>query len=258
MKLGMITWIKEEEFKKAKDRGLEFVELDVNDRDEEFFAHLEDIKSFSQKYELPVQAIGRWGKDKIQTEGILEEEQALEMKLMDAAKELNCGIYMTGCNYLDDLTYYENCMLAVKYLEKLVEYGKSIGVKVATYNCRWNNFVHSEKAWNIIHGQLKDLYIKYDTSHCIYAGGDYLKETRDWAERFAHVHIKGALVIDKERFDDPPAGLDQTDWKSFLAILYVKGYEGGLSLEPHSAYWKDELGEKGLDYSIRYMQKLMI
>ena len=32
------------------------------------------------------------------------------------------------------------------------------------------------EAYKIIHGYLKDLYIKYDTSHCINAGGDYLRE----------------------------------------------------------------------------------
>lgn len=258
MKLGMITWIKEEEFKNAKNRGLEFIELDVNERDHEFLDNLANIKEYSNQYEMPIQAIGRWGKDKINSNGILEEELSIEKKLIDAAKELNCGIYMTGCNYIEELSYYENCMLAIEYLKKLVEYGSKAGVKIATYNCRWNNFIHSEKAWNIIHAQIKDLYIKYDTSHCIYAGGDYLKETRDWSERFAHVHIKGALVIGGERFDDPPAGLDQTDWQSFLAILYAKGYNGGLSLEPHSFYWQGDLGEKGLEYSIRYMKQLML
>src|SRR5690606_40163880 len=58
---------------------------------------------------------------------------------------------------------------------------------------------------------------------------DYLKEMRDWGDRFTHVHIKGSVIIDGKRYDDPPAGLDQTDWKTFIAILYAKKYNGGLS-----------------------------
>gem|GEM_PF-4477260 len=36
MELGMINWIREEDFAKVKEKGLSFVELDVNDRAQEF------------------------------------------------------------------------------------------------------------------------------------------------------------------------------------------------------------------------------
>lgn len=76
----------------------------------------------------------------------------------------------------------------------------------------------------MIHGHLKDLWIKYDPSHSRYAkGADYLSEMKKWGDRFAHVHIKGSMLIDGERFDDPPAGMDQTDWGAFMAVLYAKG-----------------------------------
>ena len=62
MKLGIISWIREEDFIKVKDKGLSFVELDVNDRAEEFLAHVDEVKEYSERYELPVQAVGRWGR----------------------------------------------------------------------------------------------------------------------------------------------------------------------------------------------------
>lgn len=258
MELGIISWIREEDFQHVKEKGLSFVELDVNDRAEEFLTHLEDIKGYSKKYELPVGAVGRWGSDRMKKDGINEEELKLEYQLIDATSELGCGVYITGCNYVEEISYYENICFAIAYFEKLIAHGKEKGVKIATYNCRWNNFVCTPTEYRLIHGYLKDLYIKYDTSHCIYAGGDYMQEARDWADRFAHVHLKGALVVDGERYDDPPAGLDQTNWGAFLAILYAKGYDGGLSIEPHSANWNGELGDKGVDYTIRYFRNLML
>lgn len=258
MTLGMISWIQEEDFKRVKEKGLSFVELDVNDRAEEFLEHIDEIKGYSERYELPVQAVGRWGSGRICKEGICKEELSLECKLIDAAAKLGCTIYITGCNYIEELSYYENCSLAISYFEKLIAYGKEKGVKIATYNCRWNNFVCDPMAFTVIHGYLKDLYIKYDTSHSIYAGGDYLQEAKDWGERFIHVHIKGALTIDGKRFDDPPAGMDITNWGAFLAILYAKGYQGGLSIEPHSENWRGELGDKGVDFTIDFIRKLMI
>lgn len=258
MKLGIIGWIDEQSFRRAAERNLEFIELCVNSNDKEFLEHLEETKKYSETYQMPIASVGRWGMDKINSEGEhIPEELEVDYKLIEATAYLGSPVYITGCNYIEALSYYENVTAAIKYFEKLIEHGKKYDVKIATYNCRWNNFVHSDPTWSLIHGYLKDLGIKYDTSHCIYAGGDYLAEAKKWGDRFEHVHIKGALVIENERYDDPPAGLDQTDWRSFMAILYAKGYDGALSIEPHSAKWKDELGQKGIDFTIKFMRELI-
>ncbi len=259
MKLGMINWIDEEHFQDVSNRNLECLEICVNDRDKEFFEKLETTKELSKKYNIAIASVGRWGSDRILKTGELnQEELEIEYKLIDACVELKSPVYVTGCNYIEDFSYYENITFAIKYFEKLLEYTKDKNVKIATYNCRWNNFIHSDPAWTLVHGYLKDLCIKYDTSHCIYDGGDYLSETKKWGNRFAHVHIKGALIVDDERYDDPPAGLDQTDWNSFIGMLYSGGYDGVLSIEPHSPLWQNELGSKGIDYTIKFIKNLMI
>lgn len=259
MKLGIITWIKEKDFQKAVENKLECIELCVNSSHEEFFAGYQAAKVYSEKYHLPIVSVGRWGTERICEDGeINEKELAIEFKLIESTAYLGCPVYVTGCNYNNKFSYYENITFAITYFEKLIEHGKKWGVKIATYNCRWNNFIHSDPAWTLVHGYLKELGIKYDTSHCIYAGGDYLAETKKWADRFLHVHIKGALIIEGERYDDPPAGLDQTDWRSFVGMLYAKGYEGALCVEPHSENWSGELGEKGVALTIRYIRSLML
>lgn len=258
MQLGRIAWFTEEDFKSAKEQGMEFIELDVNNRAQEFLDNVTLIRHRSIAYQIPIGAVGRWGSMRICKDGICQDELNLEYKLIEAAACLNCGVYITGCNYVEELSYYENCSLAISYFEKLIAYGTKRGVRIGVYNCRWNNFVCTPMAYTLIHGYLKDLYIKYDPSHCIYAGGDYLQETRDWGERFLHVHLKGSLVIGGERYDDPPAGMDQTNWRAFLAILYTKGYSRGLSIEPHSHNWKGNLREKGIAYSIQYFRSLLL
>jgi len=106
------------------------------DRAEEFLEHLEDVKEFSKKYEMPVGAIGRWGSNRICKEGTCQDELELEYRLIDSAAELGCGVYITGCNYVEELSYYENCGHAIHYFEKLIAHWKEKGVKIATYNCR--------------------------------------------------------------------------------------------------------------------------
>lgn len=260
MKLGIIADPKEISFKMASEKELSFLEFCINIgyNLEEFISDVENIKAWIAKYNVKVGSIGRWGSDRIDKEGkIIDEELKISYKLIDVASELGCPNFVCGCNYIEELSYYENCTAAINYFSKLIEYAKNKGVKISTYNCRWNNFVVNPMAWTLIHGYLKDLGIKFDPSHSIYDGGDYLKEMTDWGHRFNHVHIKGSLIISGKRYDDPPAGLDQTNWGAFMAVLYANKYEGGLSIEPHSANWKDELGDKGVDYTIKFIKPLI-
>lgn len=266
MKLGMISYcdrkqLSLEEFKKISEKGLSFVEFCVNVTDsiQDFIDKIPIIKEGMATYHLEIGSIGRWGSFRIQPDGNLcEQELANDFKLIDLCHELNCNVFVAGCNYIYERSLYENATSAIHYFEKLIEYGKKYDIKIAVYNCDWNNYIHNQEMWQLILGHLKDLWIKYDPSHSIYAKRDYLKEIKTWGKRFAHVHIKGTLTIDGERVDDPPAGLDQTDWRAFFATLYLVGYNGNLSLEPHSETWQGELGEKGLNYSIEYIKQFLI
>lgn len=259
MKLGIIGAPTEETFKTAADRKLDFVEfcINVTKNVDDFVNQIGEIKQWMDRYQVKVGSVGRWGSSRIDKNGIVEAEMEKDLRLIESAGELGCKIYVCGCNYVEDFSYYENCQLAISYFSKLIAYGRLKGVQIAVYNCGWNNFVDNSMAWTVIHGYLKELGIKYDPSHSRYAGRDYLKEMRDWGDRFYHVHIKGSLIVDGERLDDPPAGLDQTDWGSFMAVLYSKNYQAGLSIEPHSQIWTGELGVKGIDYTVNMMTKFL-
>lgn len=267
MKLGLISY---EHTKDNLDQiaalGLDFVEYCVNynadpanDKWQSFCGMTDDIAAWSQEAGLFVGSIGRWGGFKIHPDGsINENELRADEALIRAAAKLNCPVYNTGCNYVEELSLYANYTAAIGYFSRLLAVGKEVGVRIAAYNCRWNNYVHSDPAWSVIHGHLPELGIKFDPSHSRYAmAEDYLSETKKWGSRFAHVHIKGSLIVDGERLDDPPAGLDQTNWGAFMAALYACGYDGTLSIEPHSSVWKGKRGDKGLRYTIRMMRSLM-
>lgn len=262
MKLGMISGYDKEDFAKVKAKDLDFVEFCINfqddDKNEDFSAQAGRIAEDLNSLGLFTGSVGRWGSFKILSDGSANpKEIEVDTRLIKAAKTLGCPIYVTNCNYVEELSLFENYQAAISYFAKLIEIGKEHGIKIATNNCHWNNYLTCDPAWSVVHGHLKDLYIKFDPSHCIYAGGNYLSEIKKWGNRFVHVHIKGSLVIDGERFDDPPAGLDQTNWGAFMAALYAVGYSGNLSIEPHSATWQGELGDKGVDYTINTIRPMM-
>lgn len=262
MYLGIINDdLTRESFAKVSAMGLQFIETCQNiGRDvDEFAAKVPSILEWEKEFGIGIRSIGRWGTYKIDEDGLIDEEELQNSyKLIDCAAKLACPVFNTGVNYMEGFSYYENIGFAIAFLEKLLAYGKERGVKIATYNCHWNSYINSPRQWELIHGHLPELGIKYDPTHCINSGsGRYLEETEAWGDRFYHVHIKGTLQIDDKHVDDPPAGLDMINWGAFLGLLYKHGYNGSLSIEPHSGVWKGDMGDWGVRYTTEYIRKML-
>lgn len=49
----------------------------------------------------------------------------------------------------------------------------------------------------------------------------------------AHMHVKDAMSLDGQKVDDPPAELDALPWTQIFAVLYARGFDGTMSIEPH-------------------------
>jgi hypothetical protein len=43
-----------------------------------------------------------------------------------------------------------------------------------------------------------------------------------------------------------------------MDILYTKDYNGMLSIEPHSSYWKGKKGQWGIDFTINYIRPFVM
>lgn len=261
MKLGIINGWSEGCIKYVRDKGLDAVEFCVNHNydSKDFLSKANEIKSYSEKYGVPVGSMGRWGMKRIDENGeIIPEALQDDKNIITAASIIGCPVFNCGINYTNSKSYEENCEIAVKYLKLLLDFASEKGVKIAVYNCDWENFVFEPKAWTPILSVLPELGIKYDVSHCLKRRGDYLKEMRDWGDRIYHFHLKGSVYIDGEHYDDAPAGLDMTNWNAVMDILYTKNYDGMLSIEPHSGYWKGKKGQWGIDFTINYFRQFIM
>lgn len=257
MKLGMISPSHDAAgIQRIKALGLDYAEFDVNADDISYLNRAEIRKALSETG-VKLGAVGRWGRDRITADGsICAKEQKDEFDLIDMCAELSCPVYITGCNYVDRLSYYQNVSAAIAYFQSLIDYAAG-RVKLCVYNCSWNNYVNKPHEWDIINDHLKALGIKFDPSHTVNGGRDYLSEAALYGANFDHVHLKGTLNIDARHIDDPPAGMDMINWGALLSILRKYNYQGMLSIEPHSATWQGELGEQGLKYTIDYFKKLL-
>jgi sugar phosphate isomerase/epimerase len=257
MKLGMISGYDLESLFRVRQLGLDHVEFCINHHEDEFLLALKQVEESLKSNHLSVFSVGRWGTQRINAKGIDWIEFDKNCRLIDAAVRLQSPVYVTGVNYVDELSYEDNLAYAVAYLKELHAYAKQKQIILAIYNCRWGNFIVGPDTWDVVLKEVPGLGIKYDPSHAIYDLKNYLKELNDYGPYIQHIHLKGSLMIDNVRVDDPPAGLDMTDWKSFLAILYKHHYQGGLSIEPHSATWTGALGLWGIRYSIEYFKPLI-
>jgi sugar phosphate isomerase/epimerase len=152
MHLGIIANPEVSSFHQDQVKGLEFLEFCINigsDIDA-FVAKMPALKQASKESGIKVGSIGRWGADRIGKQGIVEEELQTSFRLIDTAAELGCPNFVCGVNYVEELSYFHNALLAIEYFSKLIEYGAPKGVSISAYNCHWNNFVDNDMAWTII------------------------------------------------------------------------------------------------------------
>lgn len=256
MKLGMINGYEEECFAENKKLGLDAIEFCINYNQDSaaVLARADEIKGYSEKYGIAVTAIGRWGMIRVDEKGAIPEALQHDRNLIDLCEKLGCPVYNVGCNKVEQICFNDNCKLAIEYFAQLIEYGKAKGVKIAVYNCDWENFVYDDKAWDIVLGALPELGIKYDSSHSINRGGDYRDEIRRWAERFYHFHAKGLLHFNHDSYDDPPAGLDSISWPEVMSLLYINNYNATVSIEPHSGRWQGKKRQWGTQFTVNFLR----
>ena len=260
MRLGMIASPERESFRLAAEESLDFVEFCVNGADTgtELLALVPQIQQWSREYHVKVGSIGRWKTAFLAPDGeIVPQEVEIARRLLEICDRLECPNYVCGCNYAAQATKLKNYNQAVNFLGTVLEMAHT-GTTVSVYNCRKTNFVCTPESWSVVLEALPELGIKFDPANSRYAGEDYLAVLAQWAHRVQHVHLKGSVMINGQPIDDPPAGLDQTDWPALLACLRRVGYDRGLSLEPHSDFWRGEKLQKGIRLSVRYFDALAV
>lgn len=260
----------------------------------EILAQKEEIKAASERTGIEVGAVGRWASHIIDENGDVIPEEWNEVKsVIDFGQYLGAKYYLCSVSYVKELSYYKNITAAIHVLNDIVAYAKERGMECAIVNCiMGDNYIRTPEQWKLVLDEVPGLGIKYDPSHSFVHGGPqgaYMDEGIEWGDRFTYCHVKGVIQRGesqepqqwKERafaeqhpefmeqimqkrygkndwYDNPPAGLDSINWRAFFGILYKHGYDGYLSIEPHSRTWQGEKGEKGLKYTIKYIRDLMI
>lgn len=254
----------------------------------------EDIRKASERTGIEVGAVGRWASPIFDAQGNIDQEEWDAVKhTIDLGHTWGAKYYLCSVNYVPGISYYKNITASIEILREIVAYAKARGMETAIVNCMMGgNYIRTPEQWRLVLDEVPGLGIKYDPSHSFVHGGEtgaYLEEGMGWGDRFTYCHIKGViqkglsnepkhwkyytlikqhpelkeLFADEMKqdglwYDNPPAGIDSINWRAFFAILYKYDYDGYLSIEPHSQTWQGEKGQKGIEYTIRYIRDLML
>jgi len=259
MRVGFITNLSEDDFRFARDNDIPCVEYNCGPANIDIVQQSRRLQILCARYGIDFSIIGLFGRDFLAKDA---KERTRHMddakRLIDFCTEIGAPILVTGAGMGGERESLKTkCKKAVANLGELIDYGKSVGIRVALYNCHWGSFAFAPDSWEIILDQLPDLGIKYDPSHTFYDDRDYLAELRDWGSRVTHVHAKGGLLIGGERFEDPPAGLDQIQWGSVVAVLVHHGYDADINIEPHSRTWLGERRHAGILLARRHIAQFI-
>lgn len=258
MRIGRINGYTAEKFDQTKEAGLKFIEICCNNAEEAaaLIGAKESVKEQIARTGIDVSSVGRWNHD-LQENGSVNPEKAAQYReLLETAIELGAKTFVCGINKDNSISLYQNYANAIEFFKMLVKQADG-RIKVAIQNCDWNNFIVSPKHWEVVLGEIPELCLKYDPSHAYNRRDDYLAEMSDWGERIAHFHVKGTTHAGRRGVDDPPAGMDDIKWGSVFSILYARGYDGDLSIEPHSRTWHGELGAFGVDFTHNYIKQFI-
>ena len=260
----------------------------------ELDAAKEELKAASESTGVEVGAVGRWASPVLGPDGEPDPDEWAQVKaVIDFGAYLGAKHYLCSVNYVKELSYYKNITAAIKILNEIVSYAKERGMETAIVNCMMGgNYIRTPEQWKLVLSEVPGLGIKYDPSHSFVHGGQngaYLEEGLEWGAHFKYCHVKGVIQRGDSQepehwairdfamahpelkdellsqafgpdnsYDNPPAGIDVVNWRAFFAILYKYGYDGYLAIEPHSATWRGDKGEKGVKYTIKYIRDLMI
>ena len=260
MRLGIIqNNYSAEGFDIVKNTDLKFIEICCNFDNEvdALVTAKEQIKSEIARTGIYVSSIGRWNHS-LNINGKIDDEKAKSYyNLLDTAIEIGAKTFVCGVNYDESVSLYKNYQNAISFFSALIKRADG-RIKIAVQNCSWNNFIVSPKEWEVVLGELPSLMIKYDASHAYNRNEDYLGQLNDWCDRVAHIHIKGTTHAGQKAVADPPAGMDDIMWRPLFSILYSNGYDGDLSIEPHSKIWKGELGAAGVTFTIDFIKQFIL
>ena len=177
-------------------------------------------------------------------------------RTIDLARDLGAPIVVfgTGSGWVGERPGMQVDQ-ACEAMRPFITHAQASGLRVAWYNCHWENVIDRPEAWERALPRFPGVGVKFDPSHPIQAGRDWKAELLAAGPHLMHAHAKDVLRVGGRFVSDPNPGLGDIRWEEFFGILYHVGYDGAVCIEPHSPLYTGERRHDFLKLSGRYLRR---
>ncbi len=258
MRLGFLTSGSVEDVQFACHRGFGCLEV-VLLGEGPLLKDWKDFKAACDDHDVPVSAVSLFGQCYI---GRATAAVRKSRKLLEAGAELACNLgartLVSGSGLLEGVPVEEQWQMVVDAMGPMVAGVQERGLKFAFYNCHWANVVTTPEAWARVLPFIPGAGIKFDPSHPVYDGRDWMGDMWKAGRRIMHCHAKDTLRIDGKLIPDPNPGLGAMNWGAFFGILYELELDVDICIEPHSRVYGGERRNAALLLSKRYLEQFLM
>ncbi|GAB4465549.1 MAG: sugar phosphate isomerase/epimerase [Armatimonadaceae bacterium] len=256
MKLGFLTDGRTEDVEFAADAGFDCLELALFG-DTPLFQDHHDFAAALPNCGLSVAAVSLFGQNYFDPERGSGNVDRLR-RTFDLAAALHAPVVVFGTGTPPGRSHHERAVNALEKVVPLAQEAQQGGLRVALYNCHWENWIDRPEAWHVALPHLPGVGIKFDPSHPVQDRRDWKAELLEAGPHLMHAHAKDVLEVGGKFIADPNPGLGDIRWENFFGILYHVGYEGAVCIEPHSARYTGEDRHAFLRLSAHYLRQFMM
>jgi len=258
MRLGFLTGGSVEDVEFACRHGFGCLEVALFG-DSPLYKSCTDFKRACDDHGVPVSAVSLFGqkyfgKDKAR----VKQSSGYFRAARDVACELGAGVFVAGSGRYDDVPEDRQWEVVIDKMGPMVKKVQEMGLKFAFYNCHWENVVCTPEAWARVLPFIPGAGIKFDPSHPVYDGRDWMPDMVKAGKRIYHCHAKDTMWIDGKRLPDPNPGLGQMNWGAFFGILYELEVDVDICIEPHSRVYGGERRYPALLLSKRCLEQFLL
>jgi len=258
MRLGFLTGGSVEDVKFAKKHGFGCLEVALFG-DSPLYKSCKAFKKACEQNGIPVAAVSLFGQRHIgkDKKGVTAGRKYFRAA-RDLAVKLDAPIFVAGSGRYEDVPEADQREMVIREMKPMIAEVQDKGLKFAFYNCHWENVVCSPEGWARVLPEIPGAGIKFDPSHPVYDGRDWMPEMWKAGKRILHTHAKDTMWIDGQRIADPNPGLGQMNWGAFFGILYEQELDVDVCIEPHSRVYTGDRRYAALLLSKRHLEQFLM
>ena len=238
MKLAFIGDLGDSDVGFAVENGFDGIEILYNSFSEADREKAEYERKRLADSGLEPCAFGLWRINFLDSDPPTRDANLEQLRLcIDHAAEVGCPIVYTGTGVVEEGNDDANVAEYLKVFPDCVQYAESKGVELGHYLGHEGSMLCNMAVWEKIRDAVPGVGLKLDPMGLIRnLHEDPVEVLYKYGDRLCHFHVKDRADV-ADTWIQPAVGQGDIPWGKVMGMLYLHGYDGYISVEPHGALW---------------------